>query len=111
MAHAMPELATIIAVAGGEDNRLSSVAIGIDGYTDGQGCQREDIICLLVKIVPIPSPLDPALTTAPAGSIFAMQPEQRRPAGPSKQPPNVIGLGDLWETMAGCDGFWAIYRE
>ena len=40
IAPAMPELATIIAVAVGEDNLLSSVAIGIDGYSYGQGCQR-----------------------------------------------------------------------
>ena len=94
MAHATPELTTIIVVAGGEDNRLSSVAIGIDGYADGRRCQREDVICLLMGIAPIPSPLDPALTAASAGSIFALQPQKRRPAGPSKQPPNAIGLGE-----------------
>ena len=59
------------------------------------GWQREDIICPLVRTVPIPSPLDPALTTSSAGSRFAMQPRQRRPAGPSKHPPNVIGPWSL----------------
>ena len=108
MTLATPELATIIAVAVGKDNQLSSVAIGIDGYADGRNCQREDIICLLVGIVPIPSALDPALTTASAGSIFAMQSRQRRPAGPNKHPPNVIGFGELWETMVDRDGSCAI---
>lgn len=46
-------------------------------------------------MVLIPCPLDPALSASIAESMFAMQPQERRPAGPSKHPPNLIGPWSL----------------